>query len=315
MTDQVPCPICYDQGCSSLITDRDSSGFDCRICGNFEIAGSTLASYFSPDSDRLTKTHRALLSHRLHAISPTSKPFLIVTDWLKTLISEGTLPNRMVQAANLVRFIGDEVTRTGEPLPNFPVNIHALISAIDRLNMVSLVNELQHRGILKFLDTDRLHHKIIDLTLDGWKEYEAELRGQFSGDYGFMAMQFGEATLEDFVKTVVKPAVWDGIGYKLVDMRDVARAGIIDNIMRMQIRDSAFIIVDLTHDNSGAYWEAGYAEGLGKPVIYICEKSKFKQASTHFDTNHCTTVRWSDRDPDSFRVELVATLRRSLDIL
>src|SRR3546814_6925901 len=73
-------------------------------------------------------------------------------------------------------------------------------------------------------------------------------------------------------------------------MRNVARAGIIDNIMRSQIRDAAFVIVDLTHDNSGAYWEAGYAEGLGKPVIYICEKAKFDKAKTHFDTNHCTTV-------------------------
>ena len=45
------------------------------------------------------------------------------------------------------------------------------------------------------------------------------------------------------------------------------------------VRDAAFVISDLTHDNSGAYWEAGYAEGLGKPVIYICEeKNPLKQA-------------------------------------
>ena len=97
-------------------------------------------------------------------------------------------------------------------------------------------------------------------------------------------------------------------------MRDVARAGVIDNIMRTQIRDSAFVIADLTHDNPGAYWEAGYAEGLGKPVIYICEKSKFDNESTHFDTNHCTTVPWSKDDPEGFRKELIATLRRSLDL-
>ena len=81
------------------------------------------------------------------------------------------------------------------------------------------------------------------------------------------------------MKDVVKPAVQDGIGYDLVDMNDIARAGIIDNIMRTQIRDAAFVIVDLTHDNPGAYWEAGYAEGLGKPVIYICEKEKFEGSS------------------------------------
>ena len=84
--------------------------------------------------------------------------------------------------------------------------------------------------------------------------------------------------------------------------------------MRAQIRDSAFVIVDLTHDNSGAYWEAGYAEGLGKPVIYICERQKFEAAQTHFDTNHCTTVMWSADNPDKFATDLVATLRRSLNL-
>ena len=58
------------------------------------------------------------------------------------------------------------------------------------------------------------------------------------------------------------------------------------------------MLVDLTHDNSGAYWEAGYAEGLGKPVIYICEQTKFDSAKTHFDTNHSTTIMWSASSPE-----------------
>ena len=84
--------------------------------------------------------------------------------------------------------------------------------------------------------------------------------------------------------------------------------------MREQIRDSAFVIVDLTHDNSGAYWEAGYAEGLGKPVISICEEEKFREAQSHFDTNHSTTVLWHPDRGDEFSRSLIATLRRSLKL-
>ena len=153
----------------------------------------------------------------------------------------------------------------------------------------------------------------VNLTLAGWKQYEAEKRGEFRGNYGFIAMQFGDPELDPFVEDVVKPAVKEGVGYDLVDMRDVARAGVIDNILRTQIRDAAFLIVDLTHDNPGAYWEAGYAEGLGKPVIYTCEKKKFDEKKTHFDTNHCTTVIWSKDDTEGFKQVLTATLRRSLD--
>ena len=61
----------------------------------------------------------------------------------------------------------------------------------------------------------------------------------------------------------------------------------------------------------GSYWEAGYAEGLGKPVIYICEKAKFDEVKTHFDTNHSTTVPWSEGKGDEFKRELIATLRRA----
>jgi nucleoside 2-deoxyribosyltransferase len=79
---------------------------------------------------------------------------------------------------------------------------------------------------------------------------------------------------------VVKPCITAELGFDTVDMREVSQAGVIDNIMRAQIRDAAFVLIDLTHDNSGAYWEAGYAEGLGKPVVYLCEKTKFEQAKT-----------------------------------
>ena len=153
----------------------------------------------------------------------------------------------------------------------------------------------------------------ISLTLDGWQRYEAEKQGQTEGSYGFIALKFGDPVLDPFLQGHIKPTV-ESIGLSLRDMRDCSRAGIIDNLMRIEIRDSAFVLVDLTHDNAGAYWEAGYAEGLGKPVLYICERSKFENVKTHFDTNHCTTVVWDADEPMQFRETLVATLKRSLEL-
>ena len=83
--------------------------------------------------------------------------------------------------------------------------------------------------------------------------------------------------------------------------------------MRTTIKQSKFVIADLTHDNNGAYWEAGYAEGIGIPVIYICEREKFNREKTHFDTNHLTTVLWSMDETDRFEKDLTDTLRCSLN--
>ena len=217
-----------------------------------------------------------------------------------------------VQAMNIIRYIGDAVSRTNAPIGQLS-NVPGIVFFSE------LVEELEEHGLIKItgkpLRSSRSATFLgVNLTLSGWKQYEEEKRGEFQGNYGFIAMQFGDSELDPFVKDVVKPAVKEGLGYDLVDMRDVARAGVIDNILRTQIRDAAFLIVDLTHDNPGAYWEAGYAEGLGKPVIYICEKAKFEAARTHFDTNHCTTVPWSKDDAEGFQQALIATLRRSLDL-
>src|SRR5258707_2625733 len=135
-----------------------------------------------------------------------------------------------------------------------------------------------------------------------------ERRGKVAGNYGFVAFSFGNAQLDGLLKDTVKPGLRETLGFDLVDMRDVATAGVIDNIMRAQIRDAAFILADLTDDNPGACSEAGYAEGLGKPVIYLCEAAKFEAARTHFDTNHCTTVMWNAAEPALFVTELIATM-------
>ena len=172
--------------------------------------------------------------------------------------------------------------------------------------------ELREAGIFRF-SSQFVTPAHISLSLEGWERYEAEQRGRFHGNYGFLAMKF-DAELDDFINGVVKPTVEKETGYQLRDLRDVSKAGLIDNIMVTSIRDAKFVIVDLTHDNHGAYCEAGYAEGLGKPVIYVCKKDKFENEGTHFDTNHYTTVLWSMNDVDSFRRELTATLRRSLAV-
>ena len=222
-----------------------------------------------------------------------------------------------VQAMNLIRYIGDQVSESGEPIDQLS-EVGKSIGAPSEELANDIVEELCERGLIRMgepvetMGSEPVYMNV-NLSLKGWERYEAEKRGEFDGNYGFIAMEFDDAAFESFVKDVVKPAVKDATGCDLVDMRDRQRAGVIDNIMRVRIRDAKFVIADLTHDNHGAYWEGGYAAGLGKPVIYICEKEKFDKEGTHFDTNHCTTVLWSRDNDEGFRQELTATIRRSLD--
>jgi nucleoside 2-deoxyribosyltransferase len=87
------------------------------------------------------------------------------------------------------------------------------------------------------------------------------------------------------------------------------KAGLIDLRMRVEIRSAKFLVADLTGENRGAYWEAGFAEGLGKKVYYTCEGSKFDRVKTHFDTEHLLTVKWTANNMAPALDELKSAIR------
>jgi nucleoside 2-deoxyribosyltransferase len=126
-----------------------------------------------------------------------------------------------------------------------------------------------------------------------------------------MAMQFGNSTLDMVVTDYFKPAV-SAAGFNLQRLTDAQGAGCIDDQLRVRIRMSRFVVADLSHGNKGAYWEAGFAEGLGKPVIYTCEKGVWNEQKTHFDTNHLVTIIWDAAHLPDAAQRLKATIRATL---
>jgi hypothetical protein len=312
------CTVCLsaDGSLNSDPVDQlDRLRFDCSVCGCFVISRDLIEDFLSNGNNQATRRVRATLSHwiRLNQ-GKSSNPSLNADVYKDVIDGKISLPTPAQIALSILRYVGDYTQGTGEKLNSLPPSFSAEIGANSRKDAFDLLRELEARGQLNFSD-DSIHGwydaSDIGLTLDGWEIYQSERTGGQTAGFGFLAMKFGEEPLENITQNHLKPAVKD-LGYELVDMRDVALPGIVDNIMRMRIRDANFVIVDLTHDNPGAYWEAGYAEGLGKPVLYICDKDKFDEHGTHFDTNHCTTVMWKADEPDDFCERLVATLRRAL---
>jgi hypothetical protein len=57
------------------------------------------------------------------------------------------------------------------------------------------------------------------------------------------------------------------------------------------IRRAPFLVADFTEHRNGVYLEAGFARGLGIPVIHTCRKDHLDK--THFDTAQFNHVVWS----------------------
>jgi len=120
-------------------------------------------------------------------------------------------------------------------------------------------------------------------------------------------MKFHDHDLNSMLEICVKPAAAKA-GFSLFTLNEDQPAGLIDNQIRAATRGSRFVIADLSHDNIGAYFEAGFGEELGRPVIYTCEQTKFSDKKTHFDTNHMVTVMWSSDEPEIAGKLLTATI-------
>jgi hypothetical protein len=209
----------------------------------------------------------------------------------------------------LIRWLGDEIPGPGETRSLSFDQQGTIVGAQSLPGFGFIVQGLLDAGLLqgqRYIGGN----SDMTLTFEGWSRYEQLRRGAPIGRKAFMAMQYRDATLDQIVNDHFRPAV-EATGFILRRLDDEPRAGLIDDRLRVEIQAARFLIVDLTHGNAGAYWEAGYAEGLGKPVIYTCEQSRFEEAS-HFDTNHHLHVLWTiDGIADAVKL-LKATIRATI---
>lgn len=320
-----PCPLCRVDA-EEHFSDGHWRQLECDHCGTFAyFSGIGQMPAFSGLPDSKSRVALARLRYAIwnkQGVDLDSRGVPSVS--FKTLqdAEDGKLPLPLPpqQARDLLRSIGNHQRETGEPFTT-PLSLSSRLGIVADDGLDELVKLLETQGLLNPDNYSTAYGGTggLRLSLPGWAEWEETNRGHRAGRNGFIAMEFGDERLDRFVEEVVKQGVKDALGIDVHRVDDRPEAGLIDNIMRRHIQDAAFVIVDLSHGNKGAYWEAGYAEGLGKPVIYICERCVFEDAKhpskPHFDVNHSTTVFWEAEKPEAFIQKLVATILNSVPTL
>lgn len=313
------CPLCESPFKENYDGNREIYLIGCPNCGFYKI------DLFLHDHSTLTSKEKTTLSHFIYnkrAKNWDESP-LINSGNYKEIISNNPLPKPYEQADLLLEYIGDKLSESDEIkyIHNDEFNnLRARFGSLSGRNLEYIYEEMHNEGYIKkhpykptseHKSTSTRDTESITLSLKGWQHYEEIKRGKSESDQGFMAMQFGDDLLNDFYKTL-KASV-SATNFHLIRMDEIIHTELIDNRMRTEIRRSKFLVADLTNRNCGAYWEAGYAEGLGKPVIYTCKKSYFeskvKGEGSHFDTNHQSIILWEEDKMDEAATKLIATIR------
>jgi len=118
--------------------------------------------------------------------------------------------------------------------------------------------------------------------------------------------------------------------FKAIKLDNVEHINNINDEIIATIRRSRFMVCDLTGYRGGVYFEAGFAYGLGLPVIYTCRKDwcsedklkdndgkvietlkdtsgreiQVRKEGVHFDLAHMNRIEWEEDKMDEFRVAL-----------
>ena len=272
--------------------DRDVELVDCPGCGRYELSYLLRPDRYFKD-DRLRSEASVMVrraTDRGETLTLTTESFPLE---VAPRAGVSQMMRRVVEVFGAASSAPGSRVVTGEIHDENRLRLRAGIPCRQTFDFVRMA--LERQGCL----TGDSGSVIV--TAKGWDLIEAGGAG-VKGTC-FVAMSFSSA-MNDAFDVGVRLAVELDCGGRAVRVDRIEHADKIDDRITSAIRGAQFVIADVTEHKQGVYFEAGFALGLGRPVIWTCRDNDL--ANAHFDTRQFNHVVWSDA-PD-LRVRLTRRL-------
>lgn len=291
------CPLCERPEVPKQLRTGGSllRTIECPTCGTFQISEEVLSSR------ELLKNGRYLLSaesRRIHERRKTKEiPLFEITE-------EGL-------DAIYIRLHHMRELRVQEKLDLFLDHLYMKTEYFGQKVQFNYETDYplfwaknKHEGRSIFLLASK--SKYIDALESGGKlclaaeafNYLEEKRSVVQNHHAFVAMAFNDR-MDRVWRQAIEPAITQ-CGFKPILVKQEDFDGKICDFIIAQINKCGFMIADFTDHRPNVYFEAGYALGLGKKVLFSCEESQIDNC--HFDTRQYNHITWNT--PSEFRVKL-----------
>ena len=172
--------------------------------------------------------------------------------------------------------------------------------------LLKMIEALCELGFVKYMNY--AGGKSFAITIKGLERAESLLTEQNLSKKAFIAMRFSD-DLKEVRDKSIKPAC-EACGFEAYTVDEEEHVGDITDKIISGIKTSRFVIADFTYNNPGVYYEAGYAKGLGIPVIKTCKKEWFESKDEkgeknrlHFDVEHDNMILWENAEDLRQRLE------------
>ena len=323
MTNSKDCPVCGSQAYFQPDYETSSVFYICPVCGRYKITFSgnrilknpKLSSYLfynrfvndgyfeyryhtTLSKEKCDEYKREFISGNNSQGHPVHMDDEIIDNWFPKTFSERT-DYILLCLNSLIKHIGQSICLS------YPELYGLLFVECNEENPISAESTkrpdadcLHESGYMLqclkddgYITTNARNDFVppsteIALTPKGYSRIDSLQKEAARGNNALVAMKFGDETktLREAIRQGIKDA-----HYNPIFIDEVQHNDFITPELLKYIRDSKFVVVDLTHQNNGAYFEEGYAMGLGKSVIQLCKKD----TKLHFDIAQKNTIIWA----------------------
>jgi nucleoside 2-deoxyribosyltransferase len=290
------CPVCKLEG-QKVIRKSDSGEsltYKCSRCGKFTITHKAAAriaekknlgpklsgwirSLFEVGMDipEINTTSLTKIEQSIPDYNPSDKQYL----FLRNISRKSNYP-------------GDGVSIS--PEFDYPL---AWASAPEEI--IFYIRFLVERGLLARTDNDDSRalgggHRSVSVAISayGWEYLDKYEQRAIELSQAFVAMSFSKS-MKTVWEDAIKPAINEA-GYKACRVDPGQHAEKINAKVVAEIRNSLFVVAEVTEHKRVVYFEAGYAIGRNLPVIWCVQKDDLD--NVHFDTRHYNHVVWKNTD-------------------
>jgi nucleoside 2-deoxyribosyltransferase len=293
------CPLCLKEANGEALDHLDQIfKFECVRCGKYKITDEAVSCLRDNQ-----------MAQDLFKLSAYSRERVISKRPLVTIVSSvenvGAIAGASIDVASIIgqfpktiserldRALGNVQVFSPYPGARFQFNLendYPVFLAENSEACFFIGKALETEGLIS--TTNTMGHINGRLTVEGWDRLSKVEQGRSpaGSKQAFVAMSF-DPSLDISFKEGMEKAI-DTVGYKPLRIDLKEHNDKICDLIVAEIRKSKFLVADFTLHKAGVYFEAGFALGLGIPVIWTCREDEL--GKTHFDTRQYNHVVWKD---------------------
>ncbi|WP_146130845.1 hypothetical protein [Sphingopyxis lindanitolerans] len=289
--------------------ERDGVAFDSpRAGGRYFLSGSAASAVQAlTEQQKVALTHEIVENNALGSIASISTQTISALPEYPTFLPQaraGRLLEYLIRSSD---YLGKKIVFPKETvIPSDPdifyIGFRTGAAAAPLFAWSDSLNEEEVWFLLSMLADQNLIKAPTGSAIDeitvlpaGYARFEQDSSAHKS-DQAFVAMWFDQSMQEPYEKGVEGAVRECGFRPLRIDRKEHNNR--IDDEIIGEIRKSKFLIADFTSNigspRGGVYFEAGFALGLGLPVIWTCRSDLMNHI--HFDTRQFNHIVWTNAD-------------------